>query len=682
MAHLHEHEHHCDCCSHEHHHEEHHTHHSHEAHEFHEHHHDHEGHEHHHYEHSLKKQLWLIIATVVLLIVAVLIERRIIVNCQLSIVNLLLIYLVPYLLIGHETLHEAWEGIIHGEAFNEHFLMSVATIGALLIGFLPGAETQYPEAVFVMLFFQVGELFEGYAEGKSRDSIAHLMDIRPDIAHVEGSGIEDVSPDAVAVGSIIVVKPGEKVPLDGVVVEGTSALNTVALTGESLPRDVNVGDEVISGCVNLSGVLRVRTTKAFGESTVSKIISLVEHAGERKSQSETFITRFARIYTPIVVFAALALAVIPTLFGGNFATWLYRALMFLVVSCPCALVISVPLTFFGGIGGASRKGILIKGANYMDVLSKVDTVVFDKTGTLTHGQFAVEAVHPDACDERELLHLAAHVEHFSTHPIGAALRDAFPDEATDGCEVSDVEEIAGHGIRARVGDKIVCVGNTKMMDAIGAKWHDCHHIGTIIHVAIDGEYAGHIVINDQIKSDSAEAIDALKALGIARTVMLTGDRKEVAAHVAQTLGLSEYHAELLPADKVSFIDGLSKKEDGGTRKENTPTLAFVGDGINDAPVLARADVGIAMGGLGSDAAIEAADVVLMDDKPSKIALAIRIARRTLAIARQNVIFAIGVKVAVLILATFGIATMWLAVFADVGVTVLAVLNAMRALRVR
>ena len=682
MAHLHEHEHHCDCCSHEHHHEEHHTHHSHEAHEFHEHHHDHEGHEHHHYEHSLKKQLWLIIATVVLLIVAVLIERRIIVNCQLSIVNLLLIYLVPYLLIGHETLHEAWEGIIHGEAFNEHFLMSVATIGALLIGFLPGAETQYPEAVFVMLFFQVGELFEGYAEGKSRDSIAHLMDIRPDIAHVEGSGIEDVSPDAVAVGSIIVVKPGEKVPLDGVVVEGTSALNTVALTGESLPRDVNVGDEVISGCVNLSGVLRVRTTKAFGESTVSKIISLVEHAGERKSQSETFITRFARIYTPIVVFAALALAVIPTLFGGNFATWLYRALMFLVVSCPCALVISVPLTFFGGIGGASRKGILIKGANYMDVLSKVDTVVFDKTGTLTHGQFAVEAVHPDACDERELLHLAAHVEHFSTHPIGAALRDAFPDEATDGCEVSDVEEIAGHGIRARVGDKIVCVGNTKMMDAIGAKWHDCHHIGTIIHVAIDGEYAGHIVINDQIKSDSAEAIDALKALGIARTVMLTGDRKEVAAHVAQTLGLSEYHAELLPADKVSFIDGLSKKEEGGTRKENTPTLAFVGDGINDAPVLARADVGIAMGGLGSDAAIEAADVVLMDDKPSKIALAIRIARRTLAIARQNVIFAIGVKVAVLILATFGIATMWLAVFADVGVTVLAVLNAMRALRVR
>jgi Cd2+/Zn2+-exporting ATPase len=398
----------------------------------------------------------------------------------------------------------------------------------------------------------------------------------------------------------------------------------------------------------------------------------VENAGERKSQSETFITRFARIYTPIVVFLALALAIIPTLFGGSFATWLYRALMFLVVSCPCALVISVPLTFFGGIGGASRKGILIKGANFMDVLAKVDTVVFDKTGTLTHGQFAVEAVHPDTCDEHQLLHLAAHVEHFSTHPIGAALRDAFPDEATDGCLVSDVEEIAGHGIRARVkmfnGQcSMVNVGNTKMMDAVGAKWHDCHHVGTIIHVAIDGQYAGHIVINDQIKSDSAEAIAALQTLGVKKTVMLTGDRKEVANHVAQALGLSEYHAELLPADKVAQVEKLTN-------------FAFVGDGINDAPVLARADVGIAMGGLGSDAAIEAADVVLMDDKPSKIALAIRIARRTLAIARQNVWFAIGVKVAVLVLATFGLATMWMAVFADVGVTVLAVLNAMRALK--
>ena len=645
----HSHEHHCESCSHK--------------------------HEHHHEEHDLKKQLWLIGITVVLLISAVLIEK----NLNLTTWQLLLVYLIPYLLIGHETLGEAWEGISEGDAFNEHFLMSIATIGALCIGFLPGAETEFPEAVFVMLFFQVGELFEGYAEGKSRESIAHLMDIRPDVAHLEGEkegrreGVEDVTPDEVAVGSVIVIRPGEKVPLDGVVIEGSSALNTVALTGESLPRDVNVDDEVISGCVNLSGVLRVRTTKAFGESTVSKIISLVENAGERKSQSETFITRFARIYTPIVVFLALALAIIPTLFGGSFATWLYRALMFLVVSCPCALVISVPLTFFGGIGGASRKGILIKGANFMDVLAKVDTVVFDKTGTLTHGQFAVEAVHPDTCDEHQLLHLAAHVEHFSTHPIGAALRDAFPDEATDGCLVSDVEEIAGHGIRARVkmfnGQcSMVNVGNTKMMDAVGAKWHDCHHVGTIIHVAIDGQYAGHIVINDQIKSDSAEAIAALQTLGVKKTVMLTGDRKEVANHVAQSLGLSEYHAELLPADKVAQVEKLTN-------------FAFVGDGINDAPVLARADVGIAMGGLGSDAAIEAADVVLMDDKPSKIALAIRIARRTLAIARQNVWFAIGVKVAVLILASFGLATLWLAVFADVGVTVLAVLNAMRALKI-
>ena len=682
MAHLHEHHHHCDTCSQEHRHE---------------HHHDHEAHEHHHHEHSLKKQLWLIIATVVLLVIAVLIEH----NSQLTKWQLLLVYLVPYLLIGHETLHEAWEGITHGDAFNEHFLMSIATIGALCIGFLPGAETEFPEAVFVMLFFQVGELFEGYAEGKSRDSIAHLMDIRPDVAHLERSqggkdaGSQDVTPDQVAVGSVIVIRPGEKVPLDGVVIEGTTSLNTVALTGETMPRDVNVGDEVISGCVNQSGVIRVRTTKAFGESTVSKIISLVEHAGEHKSQSEAFITRFARVYTPMVVFMALALAVIPTLFGGHFATWLYRALMFLVVSCPCALVISVPLTFFGGIGGASRKGILIKGANYMDVLSKVSMVVFDKTGTLTHGQFAVTAVHPDTCDEHQLLHLAAHVEHFSTHPIGAALRDAFPDEATDGCVVSDVEEIAGHGIRAKVGDQIVCVGNTKMMESIGAKWHDCHHIGTIIHVAIDGEYAGHIVINDKVKDDSSEAIASLNELGVTRTVMLTGDRKEVADHVAKELGLSEYHAELLPADKVKYIDDLQnydlrlntpaadsvRSQIVNRKSENRKSsVAFVGDGINDAPVLARADVGIAMGGLGSDAAIEAADVVLMDDKPSKIALAIRIARRTLSIARQNVWFAIGVKVAVLILATLGVATMWMAVFADVGVTVLAVLNAMRALR--
>lgn len=654
----------------------------------HEHHHKHEccEHEHeHHHHHSLKRQLILIIVTAILLIGTVVIEK----NFHLSVWQLLLIYLVPYLLIGHETLKEAVEGIVHGDAFNEHFLMSIATIGALCIGFLPGAETQFPEAVFVMLFFQVGELFEGYAEGKSRESIAHLMDIRPDIAHVERQGqIHDISPEQVESGSIIVIRPGEKVPLDGVVIEGKSALNTVALTGESVPRDIDMGDEVISGCVNLSGVIKVRTTKSFGESTASKIIELVEHASEHKSQSETFITKFARVYTPIVVCAAIAIAIIPPLFGGNFVTWLYRALMFLVVSCPCALVISVPLTFFGGIGGASRKGILIKGANYMDVLAKIDTVVFDKTGTLTHGQFAVEAIHPETCNEHQLLHLAAHVEHFSTHPIGAALRDAFPDEATDGCKLSDVEEIAGHGIKASVEGKVVCVGNTRMMDAIGAKWHDCplcgheHHsfTGTIIHVAIDGEYAGHIVINDKIKEDSAEAITQLKALGVRKTVMLTGDRKEVGAHVARQLQLDEYHTELLPADKVKFFEDYRNNDITSSRYNEDHVIAFVGDGINDAPVLARADIGIAMGGLGSDAAIEAADVVLMDDYPSKIAHAIRIARRTLAIAKQNVWFAIGIKVAVLLLAAVGIATMWLAVFADVGVTVLAVLNAMRALK--
>lgn len=628
----------------------------------------HHEHEHHH-EHNTKEQLRLIIITAILLVGAVVIEHWL----QLETWQLLLVYLIPYIIIGHDTLKEAAEGLAHGNPFNEHFLMSVATIGALCIGFLPGAETQFPEAVFVMLFFQVGELFEGYAEGKSRDSIAHLMEIKPDSATLwrkdeSGEWKEvTVAPDEVNVGDIIVIRPGEKVPLDGVIVEGASALNTVALTGESLPRDVAEDDEVISGCVNLCGVLRVRVTKPYGESTVSKIFRLVESAGETKSKSETFITRFARIYTPIVVFAAIALAVVPTLMGGAFSTWLYRALMFLVVSCPCALVISVPLTFFGGIGGASRRGILIKGASYIDVLSKIDTVVFDKTGTLTHGQFAVTAVHPDSCDEHQLLHLAAHVEHFSTHPIGAALRDAFPDEATDGCKVSNVREVAGQGIIAAVADNEVAVGNTKLMDAVGAKWHDCQHLGTIIHVAIDGKYAGHIVINDQIKADSAEAIKALSELGVKRTVMLTGDRKEVAENVAKTLGISEYHAELMPADKVSRIETLSN-------------FCFVGDGINDAPVLARADVGIAMGGLGSDAAIEAADVVLMDDKPSKIALAIRLARRTLNIARQNVWLAIGIKLAVLVLAAVGVATMWMAVFADVGVTVLAVLNAMRALR--
>ena len=646
--------------------------------------HEHE-HEHHH-EHSLSKQLWLIGITVILLIMAVAVEKTL----DLPKWQLLMVYLVPYLLIGHDTLKEAVEGLTEGEAFNEHFLMSIATIGALCIGFLPGAETEFPEAVFVMLFFQVGELFEGYAEGKSRESIAHLMDIRPDVAHVETStGLKDVSPEEVQIDEVIVIRPGEKVPLDGFIVEGSTSLNTVALTGETLPREVTETDEVISGCVNISGVIRVQVTKTFGESTVSKILNLVEHASEHKSQSEAFITRFARVYTPVVVFAAIALAVIPTLLGGSFATWLYRALMFLVVSCPCALVISVPLTFFGGIGGASRRGILIKGSNYMDILAKVGTVVFDKTGTLTHGQFAVEAVHPERYDAHHLLHLAAHVEHYSTHPIGAALRDAFPEEATDGCHISDVEEIAGQGIRAKVGDNIVCVGNTKMMDTIGAQWHDCPQCehqhqaasGTIIHMAIDGQYAGHIVINDKIKADSKEAIAQLKQLGVGKTVMLTGDREEVGHHVAEQLQLDEYHAGLLPADKVSHIERLlTPPETTDGASSDKPIVAFVGDGINDAPVLARADVGIAMGGLGSDAAIEAADVVLMDDQPSKVATAIRIARKTISIARQNVIFAIAIKVSVLLLATFGLANMALAVFADVGVTVLAVFNAMRALR--
>ena len=566
--------------------------------------------------------------------------------------------------------------------FNEDFLMSVATIGALAIGFLPGSDTEFMEAVFVMLFFQIGELFEGYAEGRSRDSISHLMEIKPDVANVERNGnTMQVSPEEVAIGETIVIRPGEKVPLDGKVIEGQSALNTIAITGESMPRQITEGNEVISGCINISGVIKVQTTKTFGESTVSKIINLVENANENKSKSESFISRFAHVYTPIVVFLAVALAFVPPIFSAagyaeSFPLWLNRALIFLVVSCPCALVISVPLTFFGGIGGASRNGILIKGSNYMDALANLSTVVFDKTGTLTHGQFEVEAIHPENYDAQELLHMAAHVEHFTTHPIGVALRDAFPNEATDGCEITEVEEIAGQGIRAKVGNHTVCVGNTKMMDSIGAKWHNCHKVGTIIHIAIDGIYAGHIIINDKIKEDSKEAISQLKALGVGKTVMLTGDRKEVGEHVAQQLHIDEYHTELLPTDKVSHMERLINEKPAGS------TLAFVGDGINDAPVLKRADVGIAMGAFGSDAAIEAADVVLMDDKPSKVATAISIARRTISIAHQNVWFAIGVKVAILLLATVGLGTMWMAVFADVGVTVLAVLNAMRALKVR
>lgn len=640
------------------------------------HHHEHEHHHHEHGDGGLRGKLLLIAATVFLLIAAVIVEH----NTSLATWQLLLVYLVPYLLIGHDTLGEALEGIAKGDMFNEDFLMSVATIGALCIGFLPGAETQFPEAVFVMLFFQVGELFEGYAEGRSRESISHLMDIRPDVANVERNGtVESVKPEDVRVGETIVVRPGEKIPLDGIIVEGATSLNTIALTGESCPRDVEEKDEVVSGCINLTGVIRVKTTKTFGESTVSKIIRLVESADENKSRSESFITRFAHVYTPIVVFAALALAFIPPFFSADgyataFSTWLYRALIFLVVSCPCALVISVPLSFFGGIGAASRRGILIKGSGYMDTLANLGTVVFDKTGTLTHGEFAVEAVHPSDFDEHELLHLAAHVEHFTTHPIGAALRNAFPSEATDGCKIEDVEEIAGRGIRAKVSGRTVCVGNGKMMEDIGLEAHNCHLAGTIIHVAVDGKYAGHIVINDKIKEDSAEAITSLKRLGVEKTVMLTGDREAVGKDVAERLGLDEYHAELLPADKVAHVERLiSEKTEG-------KSLAFVGDGINDAPVLKRADVGIAMGALGSDAAIEAADVVLMDDKPSKISTAIDIARRTIHIARENVVFAIGVKVAVLLLATVGLGNMWMAVFADVGVTVLAVLNAMRTLR--
>ena len=658
----HNHHNHPECECHEHHHHEHEC-------ECHEHHHG--GHEHHHHHHHEEEEeghgrLIKIIAAAVLLAAAWLIEK----NTSWTTWQYLLLYLVPYLVVGWDTLKEAAEALVHGEPLSEDFLMSVATLGALGIGFMPGAETQFPEAVFVMLFFQVGELFEEMAEGRSRKSISHLMDIRPDSANVERDGnLVTVHPEEVAVGETILIRPGEKVPMDGVVLEGSSSLDTVALTGESVPRIIGPEDEILSGCVNLSGVLRVKTTKAFGESTAAKILDLVENAAESKSRSESFITKFARIYTPIVVALAVLVAVIPGLVTGEWATWIYRGLLFLVVSCPCALVISVPLTFFGGLGGASRKGILIKGSNLMDTLSRIKTVVFDKTGTLTEGVFEVTAVHPEVIDQKELLHLAAHVERHSVHPIAMALRNAYPGEA-DSCKVEAVAEQAGHGVTAMVNGKRVAVGNSKLMEAEGAAWHPCHHTGTIIHVAIDGVYAGHIVISDRIKADSAEAIRALKAAGISNTVMLTGDQKDVAASVAGTLKLDSFYAQLLPADKVSRVEELLREG----------PLAFVGDGINDAPVLTRADVGIAMGALGSDAAIEAADVVLMDDKPSKVAQAITISRRTIRIAKENIWFAIGIKVLVLVLAALGLASMWMAVFADVGVTVLAVLNAMRALR--
>ena len=578
------------------------------------------------------------------------------------------LYLVPYLLIGWDVLWKAVRNIAHGQIFDENFLMALATVGAFGTG-------EYAEAVFVMLFYQVGELFQGYAVGKSRQSITALMDIRPDCANVERDGaLLQVDPDEVEVGDTIVIKAGERVPLDGVILEGRSTLDTAALTGESLPREAEAGDDVISGCVNLSGLLKVRVTKSFEESTVAKILDLVENAAGKKAKAENFITKFARYYTPSVVAAAAVLAVLPPLLGdGDWSKWFHQALVFLVISCPCALVISVPLSFFGGIGGASRAGILVKGGNYLEVLADTQIVVFDKTGTLTKGVFNVTAIHPDQCDEDRLLELAALAESYSDHPISRSLKEACGKEI-DNSRVDGVEEIAGQGVKASVDGVEVWVGNDKLMDAAGAAWRPCHRVGTTVHVASQGVYLGHIVISDEVKEDAAQAIAGLKAIGIQKTVMLTGDAQAVGEDVARRLGLDEVHAQLLPADKVDQVEALLRERTGKGK------LAFVGDGINDAPVLSRADLGIAMGGLGSDAAIEAADVVLMDDKPSKIAVAIRIARKTLSIVRQNIVFALGVKLLVLVLGAVGRANMWGAVFADVGVSVLAILNAMRALR--
>ena len=578
------------------------------------------------------------------------------------------LYLVPYLLIGWDVLWKAVRNIAHGQVFDENFLMAIATVGAFATG-------EYAEAVFVMLFYQVGELFQSYAVGKSRQSIASLMDIRPDYANVEQDGeLVQVDPDEVEVGDTIVIKAGERVPLDGVILEGRSTLDTAALTGESLPREVEAGDDVISGCVNLSGLLKVRVTKAFEESTVAKILDLVENATSKKAKAENFITKFARYYTPSVVVAAVLLAVLPPLLGGgDWGKWFHQALVFLVISCPCALVISVPLSFFGGIGGASRAGILVKGGNYLEVLADTQIVVFDKTGTLTKGVFNVTAIHPDQCDEDRLLEVAALAESYSDHPISRSLKEAYGKDI-DNSRVTDVEEIAGHGVRAKVDGVEVCVGNDKLMESIGVAWHPCHRVGTTVHVESQGVYLGHIVISDEVKEDAVQAISDLKAIGVRKTVMLTGDAQAVGEDVAQRLGLDEVHAQLLPADKVDRVEALLQEKTGKGR------LAFVGDGINDAPVLSRADLGIAMGGLGSDAAIEAADVVLMDDKPSKIAVAIRVARKTLRIVRQNIVFALGVKLLVLALGAVGLANMWEAVFADVGVSVIAILNAMRALR--
>ena len=591
------------------------------------------------------------------------------------------LYLVPYLIIGYDILWKAFKGVKNRQPFDESLLMAIATLGAIILAVYEDGD--YTEAIGVMLFYQIGEWFQSYAVGKSRRNISELMDIRPDYANVERENgqLEAVDPDEVEVGTIIVVKPGEKIPIDGEVVEGSSTLNTSALTGESLPREVESGDEVISGCININGLLKIRTTKEFGESTVSKILDLVENASSRKSKAEDFISKFARVYTPAVVAAAIALALVPPFVRMGFMgvpadwdVWIYRALTFLVISCPCALVISIPLSFFAGIGGASKAGVLVKGSNYLETLSKVKTVVFDKTGTLTKGVFQVTAAHPQEMSEKELLHLAAHVERYSTHPIAASLRAAYPNDS-DSCRVEAVEEIAGQGIRAHVNGNVVCVGNSKMMEAVGAEWYDCHRhaAGTVIHVSINGRYAGHVIISDVVKETSKAAIAALKSVGVARTVMLTGDAKEVADAVAKELGIDQVRSELLPADKVQNVEELLLENKGNGN------LAFVGDGINDAPVLTRADIGIAMGAMGSDAAIEAADVVLMDDDPMKISQAIRISRKCLAIVNQNTWFSIGIKLVVLLLGAVGIANMWFAIFADVGVMILAVLNAMRAL---
>jgi len=589
------------------------------------------------------------------------------------------LYMIPYGIIGYDILIKAGKGIINRQPFDECLLMSIATIGAIVLAVSRSGD--YVEAIAVMLFYQVGEWFQSYAVGKSRRNIADLMDIAPDYANIMGEDgeLEEVDPDDVEIGSTIVVKPGEKIPIDGVVLEGKSALDTAALTGESMPRDVSEGMEVVSGSINLSGLLKIQTTKEFGESTATKVLELIEDASSRKSKSENFITRFARVYTPIVVFLALALALIPPvvllLMGADsmWGDWLYRGLIFLIISCPCALVISIPLSFFAGLGGASKQGVLVKGSNYMETLSEVKTIVFDKTGTLTKGTFTVTAVHPETITEEELLHMASHVERYSTHPIAQSLRNAYPNEKDD-CSVTDIEEIPGHGIRAIINGKTVCVGNSKMMESIGAKYKPCDHLGTIIHVAINGEYEGHIVISDTIKDHSKEAITALKQHGIRKTVMLTGDAKAVADRVGGDLGIDEIRSELLPQDKVSEVEKLLSE-----KRSDKERLAFVGDGINDAPVLSRADIGIAMGAMGSDAAIEAADVVLMDDNPYKIVTAIRISKKCLRIVKENIWLAIGVKVLVLLLGALGIANMWAAIFADVGVCVIAVLNAIRCM---